>query len=144
MPLPKLTIGLVVRYEYIWARCAATAETADKDHPACVVMTYEGKEGAEEMVVYLPISHVAPSGDQEGIELPTRAKSAAGLDAAPQWILVSECNIDAWPFDVRQLPNRPGRFHYGHLPPALFTEIRDRFVARYRAKRVRQVGRAAP
>ncbi len=141
MLLPRLTIGLVMRYEYLWARRAATA---DKDHPACVVMTFEGRDGAEEMVVYLPIFHSPPSGDQEGIELSARAKSAAGLDAGRQWILVSECNIDAWPFDVRQVPNRPGRFHYGHLPAAAFNEVRDRFVARYRAKRVEQVGHAAP
>lgn len=141
MPLPRLTIGLVVRYEYLWARRAAAA---DKNHPPCVVMTFEGRDGAEEMVVYLPISHMPPSADQEGIELSARAKSAAGLDAGRQWVLVSECNIDAWPFDVRQVPDRPGRFHYGHLPPAAFIEIRDRFVARYRAKRVNPTGRPAP
>jgi hypothetical protein len=141
VPLPELTLGLVVRYEYIWAQRASEAATADKDHPACVVATFRRKVSVEEFVVYLPISHTPPSGAEEGIELSDRAKSAAGLDQQRQWVLVSECNIDAWPLDIRQLPRQPGRYHYGHLPPAVFRAIRDRFVELYRAKRVRQVGR---
>jgi hypothetical protein len=142
VPLPELTPGLVVRYEYIWARRAEEVETADKDHPACVVATFRRTGGAEDFVIYLPVSHTPPSRDQEGIELSDQAKSRAGLDARRQWILVSECNIDVWPLDVRQVPGRPGCFHYGHLPPAIFKQIRDRFVMLYRAKRVKQVGRS--
>jgi hypothetical protein len=33
-------------------------------------------------------------------------KVKAGLDSAPQWVLVSECNIDVWPFDLRALPGQ--------------------------------------
>jgi hypothetical protein len=144
MPLPELTVGLVVRYEYIWARRAIGAGTADKDHPACVVATFRREGKAEEFVVYLPISHTQPGGDEEGFELSDHAKSVAGLDGGRQWVFVSECNIDAWPIDITQLPRRPGRFHYGHLPPAVFKAIRDRFAERYRARRVRQVGRQVP
>jgi hypothetical protein len=142
VPLPELTPGLVVRYEYLWARRAEEADTADKEHPACVVATFRRMGGSADFVIYLPISHTPPSPDQEGIELSDRAKSKAGLDSRRQWILVSECNIDAWPFDVRQLPGSPGHFHYGHLPPAIFKQVRDRFVALYRAKRVQQIGRS--
>lgn len=35
--MPDLTVGLVVRYEYLWHRRSRAADTADKDHPACVV-----------------------------------------------------------------------------------------------------------
>jgi hypothetical protein len=144
LPLPELRLGLVVRYEYLWARRANIAETADKDHPACVVATYRVTGSPEDFVVYLPISHTPPAEGEEGIELSDQAKSSAGLDARRQWILVSECNVDAWPFDVRSLPRDPRRFHYGSLPQAAFREVRDRFVARYRMKRVRQVQRAPP
>jgi hypothetical protein len=144
MPLPELTVGLVVRYEHIWARRAVEAGTADKDHPACVVATFRRAETAEEFVVYLPVSHTQPGGGEEGFELSDHAKSVAGLDGGRQWVLVSECNIDVWPIDIRQLPRRPGRFHYGHLPPTVFKAIRDRFVERYRAKRIRQAGRHKP
>lgn len=148
MPLPELTIGLVVRYEYLWARRApppdagpAAPATADKEHPACVVATFRSEGKPEDFVVYLPISHTPPAPGEEGVELTARARAAAGLDAGRQWVLISECNIDAWPFDIRQLPQSPGVFHYGHLPPAMFREVRDRFAARHRARRVRQVDR---
>src|SRR3546814_20851281 len=120
MPLPELEIGLVVRYEYMRHR-RQDAPTADKDHPACVVMVYKKTDpepGTEDdqYVVYLPVSHVPPSEDQAGIELSEHAKRMAGLDSERQWVLISECNIDIWPNDVRQLSRRPGRFHYGYLP----------------------------
>lgn len=144
MPLPELAVGLVVRYEYLWHRRSSTKETADKDHPACVVATFRRHNRLDDFVVYLPISHTAPAGEEEGIELPDSVKAKAGLDSAPQWILISECNIDTWPVDLRQLPHQPGQFHYGHLPPSTFKIIRDRFVGRYNNKHVRVVNRDGP
>ncbi len=138
MPLPSLDLGLVVRYEYLWHR-RKDAPTADKDHPACVIATFRNQGVADDFVVYLPISHVPPRAGEVGIELSSHAKRAAGLDADPQWILISECNIDTWPQDLRSLPGQAGRFHYGHLPPSEFRRLRDQFVARYREKRVKQV-----
>lgn len=141
MPLPELTLGLVVHYEYLWFRRSATSATADKDHPACIVATFRHKDRQGDFVVYRPVSHTPPSADQEGVELPDSVKAKAGLDSAPQWVLVSECNVDTWPFDLRPLPNQPDRFHYGHLPPRMFKLIRDRFVARYRARTIKLVNR---
>ena len=146
MPLPELTIGLVVHYEYLWHRQAVTAAvTADKGHPACVVVTYRQKDRPDDFVIYLPISHTQPSNADDGIELPDDVKSKIGLDNAPQWILLSECNVDTWPFDLRQVPNRPaGQFHYGHFPPSMFKIVRDAFVERCKAKLVNLVSRARP
>ncbi|PHK92888.1 hypothetical protein CR162_21590 [Pseudoroseomonas rhizosphaerae] len=95
----------------------------------------------EDFVLYLPISHTPPSDEEEGIELPDSVKAKAGLDSAPQWVRVSECNIDTWPADLRQLPQQPGRFHYGHLPPSMFKIIRGRFVERYNDRRTKLVNR---
>jgi hypothetical protein len=141
LPLPDLTLGLIVRYEYLWHRRSGTAATADKDHPACLIATFRKEGKPEDFVIYLPISHTAPSGDEEGIELPDEVKRKAGLDSAQQWILISECNIDSWPMDLRQIPNRPGVFHYGHLPPSMFNIIKTAFVELYRAKQVKLVPR---
>lgn len=145
MPLPELRIGLVVRYEYLWKR-RQDAPGADAEHPACVVMIYrkpDPEPGAEDdrYVVYLPISHSPPSGDQFRIELSNHAKRKAGLDSDKQWVLVSECNIDIWPNDLRQLPGRPGRFHYGHLPPSEFRRVRDEFVSYVRSRKRSKVHR---
>ena len=148
MPLPELTAGLVVRYEYLWHRRSVpsgrSATTADKDHPACVVATFRRQGRPEDFVLYLPISHTQPSGDDEGIELPDDVKRKARLDSGRQWILVSEYNLDTWPTEIRQIPNRPGVFHYGHLPPSMFRAIRDVFWERYRDKRLKPVNRAGP
>ena len=142
MPLPTLTPGLIVRYEYVWKRRAVTGdEAADKDHPACIVATFRREGRAEDYVVYLPISHSAPRDGETGLEIPRGVRRAAGLDDAPQWVLVSECNIDAWPLDLRSLPRRPGIYQYGHLPPAFFNLVRDRFVALYRERTVGVVDR---
>jgi hypothetical protein len=141
VPLPELTLGLVVRYEYLWHRRSGTSRTADKDHPACVVATFRRQDNPGDFVIYLPISHTPPSGDEEGIELPASVRAKAGLDSAPQWVLVSECNLDSWPLDLRPLPNQPDHFHYGHLSPRMFKTIRDRFVERYRARSVGLVKR---
>ena len=141
MPLPVLTPGLVVCYEYLWHRRSGFAETGDKTHPACVVASYRKEGRPEDFVIYIPISHTPPSGDEEGIELPDDVKRKAGLDGSRQWILVSECNIDSWPLDLRTLPKQPGVFHNGHLPPGMFKTVRDRFVALSRDKRLKQVRR---
>jgi hypothetical protein len=148
MPLPELTPGLVVRYEYLWHRRSIAggggATTADKDHPACVVATFRRQGRPEDFVVYLPISHTPPSGEEAGIELPDEVKRKAGLDGGRQWVLYSEYNLDTWPTELRQIPNRPGVFHYGHLPPSMFRAIRDAFWDRYRDKRLKQVNRTGP
>jgi hypothetical protein len=104
-------------------------------------MTYRVKGRPEDFVIYLPISHSAPEGNQVGVELPDAVKSVAGLDVRRQWVLISECNVDTWPQDLRQIPDRPGRFHYGHLPPRFSRILRDRFVEHYRAQRVAPVER---
>jgi hypothetical protein len=56
VPLPELTLGLIVRYEYLWHRRSRTSAMADKDHPACVVATFRHHDRPGDFVVYLPIS----------------------------------------------------------------------------------------
>ena len=143
MPLPDPSVGLVIRYEYLWHRRATDgAETADKEQPACVAFTFDDAEHGRS-VMLLPISHSAPTGDEVGIEIPQAVRAHLGLDHDRSWVIVSECNIDSWPSpDLRQIPGQPGKFAYGHIPPRLFKIIRDAFVNEYRAKRVRQVTRS--
>ena len=138
MPLPKLVPSLVVQYEYKWERLK-DRPNADKEHPSCVVVTLSKDE--KDHVFYLPISHVPPDGKQIGYLLPDGVKKAAGLDSAPQWIIVSECNRDVWGTDLRTLPGQPGRFHYGHLPPGFFKKIRDEFLTLVRANKVQMIRR---
>jgi hypothetical protein len=109
-----------------------------------VVVTFRRQGRLEDFVIYFPISHTAPEGDEEGIELPDDVKKKAGLDDRRQWILVSEYNLDTWPTDLRQIPRRPGVFHYGHLPPSMFLKVVGMFWDRYKSKRLKQVNRSEP
>ena len=148
MPLPEPEAGLVVRYEYVWASQAgraanADAANADKDHPACILAAWRDTEDGAIAVIYLPISHTPPVPPDIGIELTPAAKKAAGLDVRPQWVLVSQANKDDWGFDLRQIPGRPGIFHYGYLPPAMFETIKAAFLSTYRARRVKLIGKSA-
>jgi hypothetical protein len=56
VPLPDLTLGLVVRYEYLWYRRSGVTGTAEKERPACLVATFRRQERPGDFVIYLPIS----------------------------------------------------------------------------------------
>ena len=147
MSLPELTHGLVVRYAYIWRERGRGAggkdEVAGKDRPACVLLVMRRAKGGRS-VLLLPITHTPPGPDSLGVEIPAKVKAHLGLDHERSWVIVSECNVDVWPNpDLQQIPNYPGRFHYGHLPPRLFRAVRDAFVAAHAARRVRRVDRGA-
>ena len=145
MPLPELTAGLVVRYEYQWHRRSVVgAPSADKDRPACVVTTFRRHGRPDDFVIYLPISHTQPTGDDDGIEIPDNVKRKAGLDSSRQWIVISEYNLDTWPTEIRQIPHLAGVFHYGHLPPSMFRIVVGVFWERYKDKRLKQVNRTEP
>lgn len=141
MALPKPEIGLVVRYEYMWKRHEERQRT-DKARPCCIVLSFHGQAdqdgppGAKMLrVVYIPISHTPPDDAQTGFELSPGAKRAAGLDRQRQWAVLSECNIDTWPNDIRQIEGDPGRFHYGRLPADAFDRLKTKFIALYRARK---------
>ena len=96
-----------------------------------------GRGADEAEVVLLPFTRSALQVGVPAIELPLRVKEYLGLDAARSWVLLNECNIDGWPSpDLAALPGKSGQFAYGFLPPRLFRQIRDGFVAEARAKRV--------
>jgi len=148
LPLPAPEIGLLVSYEYLWKRHEAT-QNAEKARPCCVILIYLQSEkddvdpGGPEAtkVVYLPVSHTQPNDDQKGFELSPHAKKVVGLDMERQWVVVSECNLDAWPVDVRQIPGKPGQLHYGYLPPNEFERIKREFLEYRQSKKLKVVNR---
>lgn len=120
MALPKPEIGLVIRLAYLWSHDYYEGRSeASKDRPCVIVScTNEGR------VFVFPITHSSPREADTAIELPPRVKAHLGLDEAPSWIIIDECNSFDWPgYDMR--PMALGRFDYGHLPPRLFDRIRQ-------------------
>lgn len=128
MPLPEPNPGLVIRYDYLWTREAAVGRQQRKDRPACLVAATDSRISPR-FVVILPITHSAPKGDTVGIEIPPKVGRALGLDATRSWVVVSDHNVDEWPnAGLSPIPGRPEVFTYGFIPPALFTQIKTKFL----------------
>jgi hypothetical protein len=140
MPIPDPKPGLVVRYDYLWAREAASGRDGGKERPSCLVAASDSAANPR-FVVLLPITHSPPTGDAVGVAIPSKVRESIGLDDAPSWVIVSEHNVDEWPnAGLSPLPGRPGVFSYGFLPPGLFAALKARFLelARTRARGVRR------
>jgi hypothetical protein len=128
LALPEPKPGLVVRYDYLWAREAAAGRLLSKDRPACLVAASDFT-ASPRFVVILPITHSVPQGETVGIEIPVRVRRALRLDDAPAWIIISEHNVDSWPNSgLCSIPGRPRTFAYGFIPPRLFMQIKTRFL----------------
>ncbi len=128
MPLPDPRPGLIVRYDYLWSREAASGRNQGKDRPACLIAASDSLIKPR-YVVLLPITHSPPDAHSIGIAIPAKVKQAIGLDDLPSWVIVSEHNIDEWPNGgLSPVPGRPSIFSYGFIPPGLFTQIKDKFL----------------
>lgn len=142
MALPDPVPGLVFRYEYLWAdEASAGLGTAVKERPACIVLASDRRQD-DVRVVIVPITHVRPADETPAIELSDRLKKHLQLDGQRSWVILSEVNTDFWPSpDMRQVPNRPGIFHYGLLPTAMVTQMRQMILQARAEKRLRTVDR---
>jgi hypothetical protein len=121
VPLPKPEIGLVISYGYLWASEAAIGqEEGLKDRP-CMIADIAG-DGKFKLVTVFPITHSAPQGLADGVEIPAQTKARLGLDDLRSWIVTTEANEFIWPGpDVRIVSrHRPA---YGQLPERLVTKI---------------------
>ncbi len=144
MTIPPPHPGLVLRYNYLWADEAARGqEEGSKDRPAAIVMVIqrEGREGYR--VFALPITHSRPPHGTDALEIPATVRRAAGLDAAPSWVILSEFNEFLWPgFDLRPIPGRnPPTVAYGFLTDGFFKKLRDRWIALHKTSKPRNVPR---
>jgi len=128
LALPEPRPGLVIRYDYVWAREAAAGRQQGKDRPACLVAASDSG-ASPRFVVILPITHSPPRRDTVGIEIPARVREALGFDDEKGWVILSEHNIDEWPNGgLSAVPGRPDVFAYGFIPPRLFAEIKAQFL----------------
>jgi hypothetical protein len=141
MAVPKPEPGLVVRYDYLWAREADAGLRHGKERPACLIVAYErGDAGIEAILV--AITHRRPTGDTVGIEIPSRVRTLLGLDHEPCWVIVSEYNADVWPSPgVVPLPRGEKGFAYGIMPIPLFENVRARLIEELEARRIVRVPR---
>ncbi|PPQ28682.1 growth inhibitor PemK [Rhodopila globiformis] len=129
MPLPDPKLGLVVHYGFVWAGLGrGRPPDAGKDRP-CLIVDLERVEEPElpgrsiVRVTYLPISHVTPGRDEQGIAIPPRVAQHLGLTTQQSYIYTSYAVEDDWPFDLARVPGANDRFDYGFVPPRLFAAV---------------------
>jgi hypothetical protein len=128
VPLPHPELGLVVYYSYVFRNPTRNIGAAGKQRPCLIIAVFPDRaEPRRTSVLYLPITHSQPTQNEEAIEIPADTRFAAGLDGLPQWVLIGGGDLDTWPEDIFNLPNQPGVFHFGFMPPGFFRKIQTEF-----------------
>jgi hypothetical protein len=143
VPFPVPEAGLVISYSYLWqSEYRQQREEGVKNRP-CAIILVAGDDGGRTLVTVLPITHNPPQDASDAVEIPLAVKRRLGLDEARSWAHVSEVNRFVWPGpDLRPVSREePDRFEYGLLPPSLFRQIRERFLAAAAAQRLQIVPR---
>lgn len=128
-------VGWLFRYAYLWHRQHLEGrEEGDKDRPALVLAIVSHLEDGSPVVRALPVTHSPPHDPTTAIEIPAATKRRLGLDDQRSWIVLGESNRFVWPGpDIRSTDAEGG--YLGPLPPALFEEVKRRFVAIAREQR---------
>lgn len=141
MMIPRPEPGLVINYAYLWHHEHESGqEEGRKDRPSVIVLCVEDDQDGATVVTVLPITHRKPTSSDWAVEIPSTVKQHLGLDDAPSWIVVAEGNEFVWPgYDLRQRPDRS--FTFGFLPPRLFKQVQEAFVASHRAAKARTTSR---
>lgn len=143
MSFPAPQPGLVIRYSYLWARERdAGRDEGVKDRPCAVLLATRDEEGDLKVIV-LPVTHARPLDTESAVEIPAATKRRLGLDEDQSWIVVTECNVFAWPGpDLRFARGQgPESVAYGLLPARLFEMVRERFLAMNEKAKAIFVGR---
>lgn len=126
MSYPAPVAGLIIRYNYLWAREKAEGlSEGSKDRPCAIVVHHSRTNDT----IVVPITHSPPEKGEEdlSIEVPAELCRQLGLDDATNWIRVSEVNRFEWPGShLRPLPAEPNRYHYGMIPQDLFEQIKTK------------------
>ncbi|MFZ1962445.1 MAG: plasmid maintenance toxin (PemK-like) [Roseiarcus sp.] len=124
----EVKIGFVFHYSYLWRRQQLEErEEGDKDRPCLVLAIVALEEDGSPIIRVLPITHSPPSNSREAIEIPLAVKQRLRLDEARSWIVLTESNRFVWPGpDIRPVDTPTG--YLGAIPPALFAQVKRRFV----------------
>lgn len=142
MPLPKPEPGLVLSYGYLWKwQDEMGGDTGAKNRPCVIVLAAETNDG-DTVVMVVPVTSQQPRPDRASVEIPAKVQAHLGLDGERCWIIVDEVNKFIWPGpDLAQIPDRPGTFHYGFIPPKLYKNIIEGCQSAAKARQLRSVTR---
>jgi hypothetical protein len=128
--------GLVISYNYLWAReHDRHEESGRKARPACVqIIIADGASGT--VVALFPITSQPPQAERTALAIPEMDARRIGL-TIPSWIIVDEWNLD----DLAKSPHIADARPIGFLSPAFMKRVRAAAADRIRARRYRSVPR---
>jgi hypothetical protein len=138
--LPSPEPGLVVHFEYLWAREAVRGREHGRYARPCLIVACTPKEQGGPKVLIVPITHSEPDEDTEAIEIPVATRQRLGLDGDRSWLILDEVNEFDWPGPDLQ-HNKEGEFHYGLIPPVLFDAATAGLLASARAGSLTKIPR---
>jgi hypothetical protein len=129
----KPTKGLVISYNYLWAReHDRHEESGRKARPVCVQIIIANSESTT-VVALFPIP---PLVGQTALAIPEMDAHRIG-PTTPSWIIVDEWNLD----DLARSPHIADSRPIGLLSPAFMKRVRTAAADRIRARRYRSVPR---
>lgn len=140
MTIPAPEPGLVVHFNYLWARENDEGrEEARYARPCAVILSYRRAADGSLIVLLAPITHSEPA-SAAAVEIPPKVKAHLGLDWARSWVILDQVNETGWPgYDLQ--PNADGKYAYGFLPPRLYSHIKDKLVEALRENKLKRVPR---
>ena len=132
-------VGWIFRYAYLWDwQHREGRYEGDKDRPCLALAIAATTRDGAPVVRVLPVTHTPPASPADAIEIPAATRTRLGLDEGRSWMVLTESNVFAWPGpDLRAVDSETG--YYGALPPALFAEVKRRFIAIARGEVVTSV-----
>lgn len=141
MAIPAPEPGLVVHFNYLWAREQNMGrEEAPYARPCAVILSHRRATDGSLIVLLAPITHAEPRAEDAAVELPAKVKNHLGLDWARSWVVVDEVNETAWPgYDLQ--PNSDGEYACGFLPPRLYAHIKSKIIDTLNGRRLKRVSR---
>ena len=128
--------GLVISYNYLWAReYDRHEESGRKARPVCVQIIIASGEGGT-VVALFPITSQPSPAERTALAIPETDAHRIGLKT-PSWIIVDEWNLDNLARSPHIADSRP----IGLLSPAFMKRVRSTAADRIRARRYRSMPR---
>src|SRR5258708_32980984 len=128
--------GLVICYNYLWAREHDRGEESGrKPGPACVQIIIGDSESGT-VVASFPITIQPPRAERAALAIPETDAHRIGL-RIPSWIIVDEWNLD----DLARSPHIADSRPIGLLSSAFMKRVCAAAADRIRARRYRSVPR---
>ncbi len=128
--------GLVISYNYLWAReHDSHEESGRKARPACVQIVVARAE-AGTVVALFPITSQPPPAGRTALEIPDIEMRRAGL-RAPCWVILDEWNLD----DLAKSPHVADVRPLGMFSAPFMKHVRSGAAARIRARKYRSIPR---